>query len=63
MVWLYKEDDKIIYTSKVGQIRKKRKPKRRWRDEVKDSLKVRGLNMQEGVRCTRDRMNRSNVVY
>lgn len=43
-------------TKKMG------KPGRRWRAGLKDALKAWDLNMLEGVRHVRDRVNWTNVV-
>lgn len=43
---------KMVCMSEGGN-KEKGRP-RRWNDGVKDTLRVQGLNMQEGVRHTRD---------
>ena len=54
---------KKIYTSKVEGNRGRGRPKRRWRDAVRDVLFQRGLDMQEGERRARDRGDWKVFVY
>ena len=46
---------KRVYRANVEGNRGRGRPKRRWRDEVRDFLLGRGLNEREGMRLARDR--------
>ena len=54
---------KRIYKSEVVGTRGRGRPRRRWRDGVKEALSMKGLNIQEGERRARDRRMWSDVVY
>ena len=54
---------KRIYISKVDGNRGRGRPKRRWRESVRDVLLQRGVDIQEGERRARDRNDWKMLVY
>ena len=54
---------KRIYIAEVEGNRGRGRPRRRWKDSVRDVLVQRGINMQEGERRASDRAEWKKIVY
>ena len=54
---------KRVYQANVDGNRGRRRPQRRWRDEVKDLSLGIGLNEREGITLARDRDAWGGMVY
>jgi len=54
---------KRIYRSTVEGDRLRGRPRKGWRDGVKEALSHRGMSIQEGERHVWDRVSWSDVVY
>ncbi len=61
MVWTLGKDERLV--KKVYKSEVRDRPKKRWKDGVKEALNHRGLDIQEGERRARDRVRWSDVVY